>query len=140
MTRQDVLSDRQFPIWLKAVASGGVVSLAFVVGLARPVIWMPAAEGWLLAVLNSLAIRMINRRAVGVRSRAFVGWGIVTNAIRLLTLAGVCVLVIFSRREESGAFLIPFFIMFFVLSGIEVAGLINVQHGYGVDSGRGNGN
>lgn len=103
-----------------AVAGFGAAAL-FLDNLSWPFV----AAGWLVAALNALAARAINRRAVGLAPRAFVVWGIIMNATRMLTVFGIFAYVILSCGEPRGGFLMSSLVGFFILMPIEVAGLFS---------------
>jgi len=62
---------------------------------------------------------------------AFIGWGIVGNVCRMLTLMGVFVYTLCSYKEERGSFFVSVFIVMFVLMLVEVKSLFLSQENSG---------
>lgn len=116
-----------FRIWVGAVLVSGILGALMAWWVVPVVFWWAVAGGWGLAVANSAAARLINRRAVGATSGAFLGWGIGVNAFRMLTLIGFFVYILRSYPEERGSFFASVFTAFFVLMLVEVGGLLLSQ-------------
>lgn len=127
-------------IWgVVAVVSGGMgAGLAWLILPA--VSWTAVAGGWIVVLVNSLAGRLINRRAIGATKGAFLRWGIGANACRLLTLVGIFAYILRSYRAERGAFFISAFTVFFSLLIVEVIDLLKCQANDGVKFERINAN
>lgn len=89
--------------------------------------WWAVCSGWGVVALNSMLARVINARATGVARPAFVGWGIVANAIRMLTLAVIFAYMTLNYINERGSFLIAGFSAFFILMPVEVVQLFSFQ-------------
>jgi len=71
---------------------------------------------------------MIHDRATGVSRAAFVRWGIVANAIRMLTLVVIFAYMTLSFQIERGSFLIAGLSAFFVMMPVEVLQLFVSQN------------
>lgn len=114
-------------IWLGAVLVAGLLG-ALLAWWVLPVVhgWA-VLGGWGLAVANSAVARLINGRAVGGSSGAFLGWGIGANAFRMLTLVGFFVYILASFPEEKASVFTSFFTAFFILMLVEVSGLLKSQ-------------
>ena len=118
-------------LWASAVVGAGVLGVALT-WLALPAVdWNMAGLGWWLAVLNSGVGRFLNDRAVGRSGRAFIGWGLVANVFRVLTLVCVFAFIVFHHAEGRGSFFIMIFVALFMLMGVEVASLLKAQNKVG---------
>jgi hypothetical protein len=114
-------------IWWVAVVVSGLLGAVIAWGVVPEVSWAAVAGGWGVAALNSVAARGFNRRAMRGSKGAFVGWGIVGNVFRMLTLMGVFVYTLFSHKEERGSFFISAFVVIFILMLVEVKSLFQSQ-------------
>lgn len=140
MTVSSSAANRQFLVWGTAVICGGLLGGVMAWLLVSPVNWLAACAGWLVATINSLAGRLINRRAVGAGLVSVVGWGLAANAFRLLTLSFICAFIAISMRDLAGSFFTPLFVVLFILMAIDVRGLFSAQYGCGNDVGQSHGN
>ncbi|MEI6516307.1 MAG: hypothetical protein WCO77_10025 [bacterium] len=140
MTTPSSIAHHQFLVWGAAVICGGLLGGLLAWFLVSPVDWLAASAGWLLATLNSLVGRLINRRAIGAGLFSVVGWGLAANAFRLLTLSFICAFIAISMRDIASSFFTPLFVVLFILMAIDVRGLFSAQYGCGNTVGQSNGN
>ena len=82
--------------------------------------WWAASAGYGAIVVNSLVTRLIRWRAIGVPQKAFIGWGLVLNAIRMLTLIVIFAYITLFFEDVRGSFLISGLSAFFVMMPVEV--------------------
>ena len=115
-------------MWVAGAVGSGIVGASLVGWLVPEPSWTAAGAGWLVAVVNAVGARLINRRAVGASRGAFIGWGSVANVIRMLTLLGIFAYILISCRGISGSFFVSVFTGFFVLMLVEMAGLLQSQN------------
>lgn len=114
-------------LWGAGILLSGVVAFSLVeLMIPAPVGWA-ACFGWGLVALNSMFVRAIHDRAAGGRRAAFLGWGLVANGIRMLTLVMIFAYMAAFFRSERGSFLLAGFSAFFVLMPVEVWQLIRFQ-------------
>jgi hypothetical protein len=116
-----------FKLWGAAVIASGILGALMAWWVVPVVFWRAVVGGWGVAVVNSVAGRLINRRAVGATSGAFLGWGIGVNAFRMLTLIGFFAYILRSYPEERGSFFASVFTVFFILMLVEVWDLFQSQ-------------
>ncbi len=116
-----------FRIWVGAVIVSGILGVLMAWWVVPEVSWAAVAGGWGVAVVNSFAERGFNRRAMRGTKGAFIGWGIVGNVFRMLTLMGVFVYTLCSYKEERGSFFVSVFSVFFILMLVEVKSLFLSQ-------------
>jgi hypothetical protein len=116
-----------FRIFVGAVIVAGILGVFVAWCVVPKVSWGAMAGGWGVAVINSVAAREFNRRAMGGSKGAFVGWGIVGNVFRMLTLVGIFAYILISYREERGSFFVSAFTVFFILMLVEVKRLFQSQ-------------
>lgn len=115
-------------LWLMGIGLSLIVAFSLVLLVIPSPCWWAACAGWILVTLNSLLSRIIHDRATGVSRTTFVRWGIVANAIRMLTLAVIFAYMTFSFQIERGSFLLAGFSAFFVMMPVEVANLFVFQN------------
>lgn len=115
-------------LWITGVVLSCGVAFTLVGILVPEPCWWAACCGWVLVALNSVLIKVIHERAVGVSRAAFVRWGVALNAIRMLTLAGIFVYM--TLRFESGlsSFLVTGFSAFFIMMPFELMQLFRSQN------------
>ena len=118
-------------LWVSASIGAGLLGAAVTWLAVSAVDWNMAGLGWCLAVLNSGVGRVLNDRAVGRSGKAFIGWGLVANAFRVLTLVCVFAFMVFHHAEGRGSFFIMIFVALFMLMGVEVASLLKAQNKVG---------
>ncbi len=116
-----------FRIWVWAVIVAGILGVVMAWWVVPEVSWGAVAGGWSVAAINFVAAREFNRRALGGSKRAFVGWGIVGNVFRMLTLMGIFAYILISYKEERGSFFVSVFMVFFILMLVEVKTLYQSQ-------------
>jgi hypothetical protein len=114
-------------LWLVSALAAGVLGAVLARLLVPVVVWKFAVAGWLLALINSLAAIAINSRAIGRSRNAFIGWGLVANTLRVLTLLIIFAFIIFFEGSGKAAFFIAVFAGFFTMLGIEVLSLFGFQ-------------
>jgi len=114
-------------MWLVAALVAGVMGAVVATLLVPVVAWKFAVAGWLLALINSLAAISINSRAIGRSRNAFIGWGLVANTLRVLTLLIIFAFIIFFEGAGRATFFIVVFTGFFTMLGIEVLSLFGFQ-------------
>ncbi|MEI8120777.1 MAG: hypothetical protein WCI20_01900 [bacterium] len=118
-------------LWVSVSVGAGVLGAAMTWLVLPAVDWRMAGLGWGLAVLNSGVGRFLNDRAVGRSGKAFIGWGLVANAFRVLTLVCVFAFMVFHHAEGRGSFFVMIFVALFMLTGVEVASLFKAQNKIG---------
>lgn len=114
-------------LWSVGIMLSCVVSLVLVGLLVAEPCWWTACSGWILVAVNSIVLRVINERAIGVSRAAFVRWGVVLNSIRMLTLAGIFVYMTLSFQSGRSSFLIAGFSAFFFMMPFELMQLLKSQ-------------
>jgi len=114
-------------MWVVAAMASGVLGAVLARLLVPVVVWKFAVAGWLLALINSLAAIAINSRAIGRSRNAFIGWGLVANTLRVLTLLIIFAFIIFLEGAGRATFFIVVFTGFFTMLGIEVLSLFGFQ-------------
>jgi hypothetical protein len=110
-------------MWAGAVIVSGILGVSLAWWVVPEVSWGAVAGGWGVAVVNSVAAREFNRRAMGGSRGKFVGWGIVGNVFRMLTLMGFFAYILISYKEERGSFFVSVFVVIFILMLVEVKSL-----------------
>ena len=128
---QSLSTNRYILLWIAAIIVAGVAGAGMAYLVVPVVHWKAAAAGWLVAVLSSLAGRMLNDRAVGRSGKAFIGWGLVANSFRVLTLVCVFAFMAFHHPNGRGSFFVTVFMAIFVMTGVEVASLFRAQNKVG---------
>jgi len=118
-------------IWMAAAIGSLVVGAVAARMILVIVNWGAVWAGWLVAVLSSLAAHLFNRRAVGRSRNAFVGWGLVANSFRMLTLIGIFAYMTFHHRDERASFFVTVFVSFFILMAEEIVSLFRAQNKVG---------
>lgn len=114
-------------IWVVAAIGAGILG-AVVTRLAAPVVaWDWAAAGWLLAVINSALVVFINGRAIGRSRGAFIVWGLLVHALRVLTLLGIFAFIIFHEDSRKASFFILMFAGLFSMMAVEILDLFKIQ-------------
>jgi hypothetical protein len=101
------------------VFSGGEAFLMVWLLIPAPC-WWAGSAGYGAIVLNSLLTRLIRGHAIGVPKKAFIGWGLVVNAIRMLTLIVIFAYITLFFEDVRGSFLISGLSAFFVMMPVEV--------------------
>lgn len=114
-------------IWLAVAIGAGMVGTVVIRRMVPVVAWDMALAGWMLAVINSLAVMFINNRAVGRSKGAFIGWGMIAHALRVLTLLGIFASIIFKEDVRRASFFVMVFTALFALLAVEVLGLFRIQ-------------
>ncbi len=82
----------------------------------------------IVVTLNSVMSRVVYARATGVARASFVKWGIVVNAIRMLTLVVIFAYMTLNFQIERGSFLIAGLSAFFLMMPFEVIQLFSFQN------------
>lgn len=116
------------PLWIIGLILSSVVPFLLVSLLVPIPYWWAVCFGAGLVAVNSVVARLMNDWAVGGTGRAFWGWGIIANAIRMLTLIMIFAYMCALFREERGAFLISGFSAFFVMMPVEIIQLLKSQN------------
>ncbi|MEI6563958.1 MAG: hypothetical protein WCO42_06600 [bacterium] len=114
-------------LWLIGLVVSLLVAFPLVWYVIPLPVWWAACLGWTVSACNSMAARMIHVRAIGSARGAFVGWGLVINSLRMLTIFVIFAYILFFFKEERGTFLVSGFSGFFVMRLVEVAELFWLQ-------------
>ncbi len=113
--------------WMAGMLLSGFVAFSLVGVIVLTPCWWAACGGWSLVALNSMAARVIRDQSVGVSRAAFMGWGVIANAIRMLTLIVIFAYMTVFFPGERGSFLISGLSAFFVMMPVEVMQLFKSQ-------------
>lgn len=115
--------------WLSAGVIAGGLAGAIALLLPEGASWRGLLGGWLTALVNAWVSRWLNRRAMGTGRQAFLRWGIIGNVLRILTLLGILLIVIFAHRAVRTSFFASFFAGLFVFMTVEIAELFRSGSG-----------
>jgi hypothetical protein len=115
-------------VWFLGVVLSCGVAISLVGYVLPAPCWWAAWLGWGVVVMNSVVVKGIQVRAVGSHRFAFVGWGIIGNSIRMLTLVGIFAYITLFWKGERGSFLVSGLTSFFILMPIEVVQLFAIQN------------
>lgn len=115
-------------LWLLGMILSCGVALLLVGFIISSPCWWAACFGLMIVTLNSVMARVINERATGASRAAFVRWGVIVNAIRMLTLVVIFAYMTMNFQIERGSFLMAGLPTFFVMMPIEVIQLFRLQN------------
>ena len=104
-------------IWFASSALACMAGSLLALSVLPDVNWGAAGAGWGIALLNSFAGHLINRRAVGRSGKTFIVWGLAANAFRLLTVLVIFAYIVVCFPSERASFLVMAFVAFFVMMG-----------------------